>query len=80
MVFWSKAFGWSDQSMDPVLEDNLIQQIEDINENFEHSPITEAKYFCKSSFWKPAPLRKLEDFFFDLDRTKPNLFDSWKRQ
>ena len=24
LVFWTKAFGWSDATIDPVLEENLV--------------------------------------------------------
>ena len=64
--------------MDPVMEDNLVQQIEDVNNNFEEKPIKEAKYFCKSTEWRPTKLQKLEDFFYDLDKTKPDHLEYWK--
>ena len=66
--------------MDPVMEDNLVQQIEEVNENFEREPITEPKYFCKSTNWKPAQLRTLEDFFYDFDKGKPDHLAFWKKK
>lgn len=30
-------------------------------------------YFCESTSWRPWKLRTVEDFFFDIDKTKPDL-------
>ena len=49
-----------------------------MNENFEDKPITQATYFCKSTNWMPVHLRKLEDFFYDLDKAKPDHLEYWK--
>ena len=64
--------------MDPVMEDNLIVQIEEMNNDFVADPIEEPKYFCKSTHWKPMKLRTLEDFFHDLDTSKPDHLAYWK--
>ena len=40
LVFWSRAYSWKDDSLDPVLEENLVQQIEEENNFFEENPIT----------------------------------------
>ena len=47
LIFWSKAKGWADDQIDPVLEENIVIQIEDLNENFEKQPIEEPVYFCE---------------------------------
>lgn len=41
LVFWSEKFGWGDDNIDPVLEENLLNQIERQNNNFEGMRITE---------------------------------------
>lgn len=28
LIFWSEKFGWGDDTIDPVLEENLLNQIE----------------------------------------------------
>ena len=66
--------------MDPVMEDNLVVQIEEMNNDFVADPIQEPKYFCKSTHWKPVKLRTLEDFFHDLDTTKPDHLSYWKKR
>lgn len=67
LVFWSKAFGWSDDQIDPVLEENIVNQIESLNDHFEEKPITRPVYFCEETHWRPQKMRSLEEFFFDID-------------
>ena len=63
-----------------MLEENLVNQIENVNNNFDNEPITEPKYFCNATDWKPAKMRPLEDFFYDIDTTKENIFETMKER
>lgn len=78
LVFWSRHFGWSDDSIDPVLEENLVSQIEDINGNFDYKPVTKPVVFSDAGGWRATPLRTLEDFFYDVDKARPNHFEEMK--
>ena len=74
LVFWNRNFGWYDATIDPVLEENLICQIEEHNNNYEENPIVEPVFFCDSTEWRPSRLRKIQDFFYDIDTDRPDHF------
>ena len=77
LLFWTRAFGWQDDSIDPVLEENLLHQLEDVND-FEDNPIQEPSILCEATGWQPEKLRKLEDFFYAVDKSKPDHFEEAK--
>ena len=56
----------------------MVSQLEELNDHFEGKPITEPVFFCESTVWRPSKLRTLEDFFFDIDTTKPNHFEEMR--
>ena len=79
-IFWTPAFGLRDDSIDPVLEENLVHQIEEVNDNFEDEPITGPTFFTSSTKWRPRPLRTLEEFFFAIDKQKPDFLEQLKNK
>ena len=77
LLFWTKSFGWSDESIDPVLEENLVHQLEEVND-FEENPIRVPSILCEATGWQPEKLRKLEDFFYAVDKSRPDHFEDMK--
>lgn len=58
----------------------MIHQIEEINGGFEDEPIEEPSYFCEPTEWRPKKMRTLEDFFFDVDKSKPDFLVEMKNR
>ena len=38
----------------------------------------EPVFFCESTEWRPTKLRKIQDFFYDIDKMKPDHFAQYK--
>ena len=55
----------------------MIHQLEDVND-FEESTSRVPSILCEATGWQPEKLRKLEDFFYAVDKTKPDHFEEAK--
>ena len=55
----------------------MLHQLEDVND-FEDNPIRVPSILCEATGWQPEKLRKLEDFFYAVDKSKPDHFEDAK--
>ena len=46
--------------------------------DFEDNPIRVPSILCEATGWQPEKLRKLEDFFYAVDKSKPDHFEDAK--
>ena len=56
----------------------MINQVEAENNFFEEEPILTPMYFCDRTAWRPQKLRRLNDFFYDVDKAKTDILAEMK--